>query len=141
MVEEHKMKTILLSLLMVKLFVITSGSMRPALSPGDVILVRKSAEYSPGEIVAYLTSDRSTVVVHRIKAVEQSSDDIRYTTQGDANNRPDTHQVADQQIIGTVIAKVPKIGIVVFWLRSLPGLALTAIIGVTELWSTRIRVD
>ena len=133
------MKTILLSLLIVKLFVITSGSMRPALSPGDVILVRKSAEYTPGEIIAYLTSDRGAVVVHRIKTVEQSSDDIRYLTQGDANNRPDSHQITQQQIIGKVIAKAPKIGRLVFFIRSLPEWVVTSIIRAP--WPIQNTVD
>ena len=75
--------------------VVLSGSMRPAFSPGSVVLaVRSSAEaVETGDVIVYLPPAQpdSVPVAHRVVAVEReaSSGTKAFLTKGDSNPAPD----------------------------------------------------
>ncbi|MBQ9901984.1 MAG: signal peptidase I [Clostridia bacterium] len=91
--------------------VVLSGSMEPALSVDDLIIVRRAGDYEVGDIVVYSGMGRS--VVHRIVTKNGNS----VVTQGDANNAPD-EPVSLSDISGRVVGKVPKAGVLVGFLQS-----------------------
>lgn len=91
--------------------VVLSGSMEPALSVGDLLIVREQAHYETGDIVVYQSS--SMPVVHRI--VELSGDTV--VTRGDANNSNDA-PIPLSAIKGEVVVTVPLVGHVVWALKS-----------------------
>ena len=97
--------------------VVLSGSMEPELSVNDLIIVRKADGYSAGDVVVY-SSGRSSVV-HRVV----SADEKTVVTKGDANNTSD-EPISPSDISGKVIASLPKAGLVVDFLRSMPGALL-----------------
>lgn len=43
---------------------VLSGSMEPAFSPGDSLIIHRQADYAPGEIVTF--GDQGTFVTHRV---------------------------------------------------------------------------
>ncbi len=92
--------------------VVTSASMEPAISVGDVLLV----DTSPGDtisqrsIVVFERAD-GTVVAHRVFSVE--GDEL--VTKGDANPNPDTERVATSEVDGAARVLVPLIGLPAVW--------------------------
>jgi signal peptidase len=87
--------------------VIVSGSMEPTLDVGDLVLVRISGpvNLSVGSLIAFRLN--STIVVHRLVGVEGD----RLITKGDANPEPDPFQVRRESLVGVVVGKIPKVGL------------------------------
>lgn len=91
--------------------VVLSGSMEPALSVDDLILVKAQDAYSPGDVVVYQSG--SSLVVHRIVRIG----DGLVTTQGDANNTPDA-PVEMSLLKGKVVSHLKNVGGTVRVLKS-----------------------
>ncbi|MEM4592901.1 MAG: signal peptidase I [Sulfolobales archaeon] len=87
--------------------VVTSGSMSPTISVGDLVIVHAVGGYNVevGDIIAYAMEGRQ-VVVHRVIAT--GSDWVR--TKGDANPDPDPFLVSYRDILGKVVFIVPRVG-------------------------------
>lgn len=98
---------------------ITSGSMGPTISPGDVVLLGDPPTDEMLETGAVITfRDQSTpggLITHRIDGVRE---DGLYRTRGDANASPDPTPVADTDVVGVGRLLVPVVGLPVQWLRS-----------------------
>jgi signal peptidase I len=88
-------------------FVITSGSMEPAIRPGDVVLARPTdgKDLHTGTVVVF-TDVRGDLVTHRITAVHG---DGTYSTRGDANSASDTSPLDPDNIRGVGAILVPFI--------------------------------
>lgn len=114
--------------------VVLSGSMEPAISKGDWILVRETDRFFEGQIVVF--EDEGMLMVHRIVAVT----DVQITTRGDANNTEDL-PVPVSSVKGEVIAILPGAGGILEALRSPGGLlaVFLAAFGLMELphWHRR----
>lgn len=106
-------------------FVVLSGSMEPTYHVGSLIYV-KSVDYKElkaGDPITYMIS-QDTVVTHRIIEVlvdEEEPDDIRYFTQGDANDVPDGTSVHYKNIIGKPVFSIPYLGYVSNYIQNPPG--------------------
>jgi len=98
--------------------VVLSGSMEPALSVGDLLIVQRADTYQPGDIVVYQTERMA--VVHRIVSIN----DETAITKGDANAAQDK-PVFVTAIKGEVISVIPLIGYFVWALKSPLGVAAT----------------
>lgn len=83
--------------------VVLSGSMEPALSVDDVLVVKSQKEYFVDDMVVF--NDHGTLVVHRIISID--GDDI--TTKGDANDSAD-EAITAEVIKGKVIKVIPSAG-------------------------------
>ena len=102
--------------------VVLSGSMEPALSVGDLLIVTREESYGIGDVVVY--QDGSTAITHRIVGMEEAEVDspspegsqpaveLRITTQGDANDTPDD-PISPTQIKGRVAFSIPLVGYIV----------------------------
>lgn len=103
-------------------YTVLTGSMRPELSPGTLVVVRPTAveEIGVGSVVTYqLRSGEPQVVTHRV--VEQGLDasgEPVFRTRGDANDSVDQEWVRPVQVRGTVWYAVPHLGRVGLWLSS-----------------------
>lgn len=97
-------------------YTILTGSMEPTLKPGTLVVVRPvdPAELSIGDIVTIqLESGKSTMVTHRIVGIGMTLDgELRFTTQGDANEIPDAEERLPIQIRGELWYQVPYVGYV-----------------------------
>lgn len=88
-------------------YVTTHGtSMQPRFHAGDLVVVRASASYEPGDIVAYHSRLLDTVVLHRVVRIDGG----RYTFKGDNNPWLDRDRPARADLIGTVWFAVPTAG-------------------------------
>ncbi|MCW2796961.1 signal peptidase I [Nocardioides sp.] len=92
---------------------ILSGSMRPTMPPGTVVVVRPVEPHRIriGDVVTYqATSDEPMLVTHRVTEVTRSPHGrLGFTLQGDNNDAPD-QPVRPEQIRGRVIYAVPYFG-------------------------------
>jgi signal peptidase len=93
--------------------VISGQSMEPALSVGDLALIRDERAYGMGDVVAYRT-EYGAIVLHRISRV---LDDGRFVMRGDANSWDDPFLPRADELLGRLDGHLPKVGWVVEWLR------------------------
>lgn len=95
-------------------YTILTGSMRPTMPPGTVVVVRHEPadQIQTGDVITYqLKSGDPTVVTHRVVSVGVgSTGELRFITQGDANNAPDAAAVRPVQIKGVRWYSVPWVG-------------------------------
>lgn len=90
--------------------VICSGSMRPTIDVGDIVIVMKAPvnTIKKGDIIQFSFSNSS--VVHRVYDIKKERGNIVFITKGDANNKPDVDPVKPGQVMGKVIFIIPKVG-------------------------------
>ena len=99
----------------VGIHVTMTGSMRPAINPGDVMLskVEKVSDVQVGQVVLFLDNKTWQEEAHRVTSVVASTSGVTVTTKGDANPDPDPAQTyAALSPIRYVTSVVPKIGYV-----------------------------
>lgn len=82
-----------------RIYRVISGSMQPALQIGDVIIVKKSNNYSERDIITY--SNGLTTITHRIIAI--NNDEV--ITKGDANE-VDDKPIDKEQIVGKFFFRI-----------------------------------
>lgn len=104
--------------------IVTSGSMEPAFSAGDVVIVKKGKDCRPGDIVTFRDS-AGQLVTHRIVGTNEG----RYITQGDANNTVDGELLDPLNVVATYVTYIPRVGEALLFLRSPLGLLVLAIVG------------
>lgn len=105
--------------------VIATPSMAGAIDAGDAIIIEKSDSYKTGDVVTYFPAAEATSVTHRIVRIEGD----KYYLKGDANESEDPDPVFKGQIAGKVVGRIPKLGIIIEWLRTWQGIAFLVAIG------------
>jgi signal peptidase len=117
-----------------RIYVVHTGSMTPALRPGDAVLDRPApSAVHPGEVVTFTVhSGPDRVVTHRVASVGQGE----IHTKGDANRTPDPWTLELSQVVGSKLLTLPYGGYVVVYLQHPQGIAsvLTALIAMILLW-------
>lgn len=111
----------------IQLHVVTSGSMRPEIQPGDVLVTHLSTAdaIKKGQIILLFNNESQNAESHRVIDISKNADLVTFTTQGDANPLADA-KVEDPSLmpIQTVAFVVPKIGHVLAATHSHYGLSL-----------------
>ncbi len=108
----------------VQLLSVQTGSMAPALQPGDAVVVRQvqAADLKPGDIVSFRSpADPGVVITHRIVKTDSAVGDI--ITQGDSNNAAD-RPLEPAQVLGRVERSIPNAGYLIDFIHSRAGLVL-----------------
>ena len=96
--------------------IVRSGSMEPALSKHDLIIIKAKSDYREGDIVTFV-SNNGSLVTHRIISLSENE----IITQGDANNVADS-EIDPQMILGEVILILPGIGLFATFLSTPIGI-------------------
>ena len=96
--------------------VIASGSMRPTLDVGDMVIVLSTPAKTIkiGDIIQYQTAQEPTI--HRVIDKYEAGGTTWFVTQGDANNAPDD-PVNERQVMGKVVLTIPKLGWISIYLK------------------------
>ena len=94
--------------------VITSGSMSPSFSIGDVVMAspHDGRGLGAGTVVVFSDPARPGLLTHRIESVNP---DGSYVTKGDANREPDSTPLRPEQVVGVGRLLVPYIGLPLVW--------------------------
>ena len=87
------------------MFEVQTGSMKKAINPGDMIVVKSEPDIKLNDIITY--KEGSEFITHRVIEVYNET----YVTQGDANNTKDK-PITKNQVVGKVIKVLPKFGII-----------------------------
>lgn len=97
--------------------VVVSGSMRPTLEVGDIVLVEKvnSGAIQVGDMIQYLRANE--VITHRVISIYRDRGMTFFITKGDANNVPDD-PVSEQTVLGKTLFTIPKLGWVSIFFRT-----------------------
>ena len=101
------------------LLVIATDSMSGTLDVGDAIIY---CEYDgevieEGQIIVY--EKNGLTVIHRVIKIENINGELRYYTQGDAMDNPDSGYVTKKDIVGTTDVTIKYIGHPTLWMRRL----------------------
>lgn len=123
--------------------VITSGSMRPAVSRGDLLLIKKSDDITVGDIITFKpTTGQIDSVTHRVVGIENGIGGISYLTKGDANTTTDVVPIPDERVIGVVVREIPKVGFIALALHNrvfIVLLVLALLLMELTVWMSRNR--
>lgn len=88
-----------ISLFGFRVFKVASGSMKPYLNIGDIIIIKKSDVYKIKDVITYKEGNKS-FVTHRVVAINEDG----IITKGDTNNTNDA-PVKDEEILGKVVCR------------------------------------
>lgn len=97
--------------------VVLSGSMEPALSAGDLIIVREADSYVVGDKIVF--RDGAGFTVHRLKSIDGDT----FVTRGDANDTDDA-PIRAADVKGKVVKRLKGVGNLVSAVRSPIGIAV-----------------
>lgn len=98
-----------------------SGSMRPALNAGDVLVSQAVPAQSvrTGEIVSFTDPALGgRLVTHRVRAVHSAEKRVYFVTRGDANAVPERWSVPRGASVAKVDFRVPDLGWATAWMNS-----------------------
>jgi signal peptidase len=108
-------------------FLVRSGSMEPTIMTGDVIIIKSFPEYNKNDVITYRDAGER-IVTHRIIETVAENDKTVFITKGDANRSIDNDTVSPEEIIGKVLLMIPKMGFVISFSQTTPGLITLIII-------------
>lgn len=99
----------------IKPFIISSGSMEPAVATGSIIYTIKEKGYKEGDIITFTVKNEN--ISHRIVGQKIVSGQTYYITKGDANLYPDEDLVGVGEIYGKIHTSIPYVGKAILLLR------------------------
>ena len=119
---------VVLYLIRIKPYVVTTGSMEPAIPVRSICFVNEKISLesiSVGEVISFRLGD-DALVTHRVTAINGGD----YTTKGDANNTEDSAPVTKENYVGKTVFVIPFVGVVPIFLHSTRGMiaAVTVIL-------------
>lgn len=95
-------------------YTVLTGSMRPGLPPGELVVMRPvpSDSIGVGTVITYqIASGEGAVVTHRVIATAENARGERtFVTQGDANTVADQEPVREVQVRGALWYHLPWLG-------------------------------
>lgn len=111
-------------------YVVLSGSMEPAMSAGDVIVVDAAppSTISAGDVVTFAAAGETRPTTHRVIEVVETEQGLAFRTAGDANEDPDPALVTADQVRGVVptvgghLFVIPLVGYVIQFAGTTTGI-------------------
>jgi signal peptidase I len=101
-----------------KPMVVTTGSMQPAINPGDIVLSappEPDVQLDVGTVITFEDPARpGELITHRVESVNP---DGTYVTRGDANSSADSYEVTPDELTGVGRLLVPAVGLPRVWLE------------------------
>jgi signal peptidase len=112
---------------------VLSGSMRPSLPVGGVVITQRVpvSDLGEGDVIVFLEPDSTTnLVVHRIVSLEPGSSGPIVHTKGDANEAPDPWTLAlPGDHAYRAVSCLPFVGYLAVWAHSPSGGRVLVVIG------------
>ena len=108
-----------------RMYIVLSGSMKPAFDTGSLIMVKPMSPegIQVGDVVSFRsTGDENKIVTHRVMAIEKTEEGFSFNTRGDANDVLDPYPIPGGNIIGKVSVAVPYLGYVMDFASTKKGI-------------------
>ena len=90
---------------------------------GDIVVISRQKQYLNNDVITFKDS-QERVITHRIVDINQD----KISTKGDANRTSDPETINQNMVLGKVLIVIPKLGYVVSFSKTLPGLILLIVI-------------
>ena len=111
--EKFVFKSKVPSVLGYSALIVDSGSMSGKIEEGDLIVIRKTGDYAPDDIITFIKDGDTAPTTHRIIRLGEGGG---FVTMGDANNGPDSLEVYYNEILGEVVQIYGGVGSILGWL-------------------------
>lgn len=112
--------------------IVLTKSMEPEINGGDLIIVRQidGGDVKTGDIIAFFDPDGngSSILTHRVTAVETENGVLSFRTKGDANNTEDKKAVSEDKLVGIYKIRIPGAGNAAMFMQTTAGLIVCVII-------------
>jgi len=115
-----------------------TGSMEPAIPVGSVVVIKpvNPETLKVGDIICFkVETEYPKTVTHRIIGITSQG----FITKGDANEDPDQWIVKKDNVVGRVVAVIPLIGYLTYFVRTPVGFILLIVIPATIMIIMEIR--
>jgi signal peptidase I len=112
----------------IKVMIVQSGSMEPAIRMGSVVVAKPMDSYKAGDIITFELKGSEYPVTHRIQDIGVVEGKRYYITKGDANEEEDQTEIRKEDIFGKVLVAVPYLGYAINFAQKPIGFALVIII-------------
>ena len=115
---------LVLFVMKIRPYIVTTGSMEPAIPVGSVCFVNRNTELSTikvGDAISFSMGE-NTLVTHRVVKIKNG----KYTTKGDANNTNDAAAVTKKNYIGKTVFVIPYVGRVFRFFQTKNGIISAA---------------
>jgi len=124
----------------IKLMIVQSGSMAPAIKMGSLVMVKPVSDYKIGDVITFGPYSKTKApTTHRIYDIKVVDSQPVYITKGDANNAPDAREIKKSDIVGKVLLSVSYMGYAVDFAKKPVGFALIIIIPASVIISDEIK--
>ena len=111
---------------------VQSESMAPTFDQDDLIIIKQCdpSTLEVGDIVTFHTiiDNQYALNTHRIISINEVNGLNSYTTKGDNNELADQHVIADGDIVGKYVGKIPYMGKVIGFLSSTWGFLVVIVL-------------
>ena len=109
-----------------QVYTVLSGSMEPTYQTGSLLYVKEvdPSTLEVDDVITFMVDD-DTVATHRIVEVvpdETDSSILYFRTKGDANESVDGSLVHENNVLGSPVFSIPKMGYVANYVQSPPGM-------------------
>ncbi len=131
------------------LLMVVSQSMEPTVPMGSIVVsypMTVPDEIGVGDVITYSVADlggEAILITHRVVDVIRKDAEVRYRTQGDGVNEPDTVLVSPDKIIGKMWFSLPLVGYLVAFIRTPIGyltlIGLPALLFIVHEWWEILR--
>jgi signal peptidase I len=99
---------------------VMSGSMEPAIHPGDVVLTERIAplDVKIGDVITFRSPERQNrLLTHRVREVTVKGNRVQFVTKGDAVNTTEEWNVPIDASLARPKFRLWKLGYPLFWLN------------------------
>ena len=99
---------------------IGTGSMKPLIDVGDIVIVEKRSESELkniviGDVLVFKHGDK--VIVHRVIDINVNNNEYKFRTKGDANEDEDLFVTSGKDVLGVSQIKIPFLGYPSIWIK------------------------
>ena len=105
--------------------IVKSGSMEPFIHTGAIVVVKPKQAYEVGDVITFGEDTKNQIpTTHRIVSIREESGVTYFATKGDANEDPDSQEIAKTDVIGGVLFSIPSAGYILDFARTPVGFVL-----------------
>ncbi len=117
-----------------KPFIVLSNSMLPTIQIGDLVLDKTvdTDTLAVGDIISFREGP-TTVITHRIVAINESGGTRQFTTKGDNNNVDDSNSVIQTDVEGKLISSIHNVGNAALFMQTKPGMLIFIVLPIVLL--------
>ena len=113
-----------------RIYMVITGSMEPNYNRGDLIIVKDTPKENlkVGDVINFVSKNGKDTITHRITEITEKNGEKLYKTKGDNNNAEDQELVHTNQIQGTLLFKISKLGTIITELLTGTGIIIILIL-------------